>query len=196
LQNAIEKRCIICRLFLVCQFLAAWRRSMSKLAWPAAFTCPAAIGDCPRFATSGYQQRAPGRSLGKYQSREPRRFIATADSQRFAAYAARSPDVSAARHPCAAAIGRQKRFAATGAGRGSTANSDRRTFGAIGSRQELATACHCQRRAGTGHHKRLAVNGERRRSTANSDRRTSGTIGSREELATARHCQRRVVTGR
>jgi hypothetical protein len=39
LQNAIEKRCIICRWFLVCQLLAAWQRSMSKLG------CAAAIGD-------------------------------------------------------------------------------------------------------------------------------------------------------
>jgi hypothetical protein len=53
IQNAIEKRCIIFRLFLVCQFLAAWRRSMSKLGCRTAFTCRAAIGDRPRFATSG-----------------------------------------------------------------------------------------------------------------------------------------------
>jgi acetylornithine deacetylase/succinyl-diaminopimelate desuccinylase-like protein len=70
--------------------------------------------------------------LGKYQSCEPRHFIATADSQRFAAYAARSPDVSAARHPCHAAIGHQKRFSANGDRRRSNANSDRRTFGTIG----------------------------------------------------------------
>ena len=69
---------------------------MSKLACPAAFTCPAAIGDQQRFGTSGYQQPSPrrGRSLVKCQT--PRD-----DSQRFAASAANgagSPDVSAARH--------------------------------------------------------------------------------------------------
>jgi hypothetical protein len=153
LQNAIEKRCIICRWFLVCQFLAAWRRSMSKLGCPAAFTCPAAIGDRPRFATSGYVSLGRSQSVVQ-QPGEPWRFIATADSQRFAASAAngaRSPDASAARHPCLAAIGdrqtfaaigHQKRFSANGDRRRSSANSDRQRFGTIGSRQELATACH------------------------------------------------------
>jgi hypothetical protein len=34
LQNAIEKRCIVCRWF-VGQFLAAWRRAMPKRGCPA-----------------------------------------------------------------------------------------------------------------------------------------------------------------
>jgi hypothetical protein len=53
LQNAIEKRCIICRWFVVRQLLDAWRRSMSKLGWRTAFNCPAANGDRPAFATFG-----------------------------------------------------------------------------------------------------------------------------------------------
>ena len=53
LQNAIEKRCIVCRWFVVFQFLAVRRRSMSKLAGFAAFTCPAAIGERPGFAATG-----------------------------------------------------------------------------------------------------------------------------------------------
>jgi hypothetical protein len=130
LQNAIEKRCIICRWFLVCQFLAALRRSMSKLGCPAAFNYPAAIGDRPRFANSGYVSL--GRSQSVQQPGEPWRFIATAYSQRFAASGARSPHVSAARHPCLSANGDRRR---------STANSDRQRFSTIGSRQELATAC-------------------------------------------------------
>jgi hypothetical protein len=151
LQNAIEKRCIICRWFVVRQFLAAWRRSMSKLACPAGFTCPAAIRDRPRFATSGVLL---GRSPTVVrQAGEPWRFIATADSKKFAASAdngAGSPDVPAARHPCPADIGdrqtfaatnRQKRFSANGDQRRSGANGDRQRFGTIGSRQELATAC-------------------------------------------------------
>jgi hypothetical protein len=52
LQNAIEKRCIICRWFGVCQLLAAWRRARSKLGCPAAFN-RRAIGDRQRLATSG-----------------------------------------------------------------------------------------------------------------------------------------------
>jgi hypothetical protein len=120
LQNAIEKRCIICRWFVVCQFLAAWLRSMSKLGCPAAFTYPAVIGDRPRFATSGYV------SLGRsqYVVQQP-----GADSQRFAASAAngaRSPNVSAARHPCPADIGDRQTFAATDDPRRFSANGDRR----------------------------------------------------------------------
>ncbi|WP_156927621.1 hypothetical protein [Bradyrhizobium sp. Tv2a-2] len=145
MQNAIEKRCIVCRCFVVCQFLAAWRRSLSKLA------CPAAIGDRPRFATAGVLL---GRSPSVVQQTgEPWRFIATADSQRFDASAdngARSPDVSTARYHCPAGIGdrqsfaatgRQKRFSASGDRRRSSANSDRQRFGTIGSHHELATAC-------------------------------------------------------
>ena len=96
---------------------------MSKLAAPAAFTCPAAIGDRPRFATSGYV------SLGRSQY-----VVQHADRQRFASAdnGAGSPDGAAARHPCLAAKGDR---------RWSTANSDRQTSGTIGSRQELATAC-------------------------------------------------------
>src|SRR6185437_12436857 len=122
---------------------------MSKLGCPAAFTCPAAICHRPRFATNGCV------SLGRSQSvvqrpGEPWCFIATADSQSFAADGARSLNVSAARHPCLAAIGDrkgfaaigdQKRFFANGDRRRSTANSDRQGFGTISSRQELATAC-------------------------------------------------------
>jgi hypothetical protein len=159
LQNAIEKRCIIHRWFVVCQLLAAWRRSMSELGCPAGFTCPAAIANWPRFATSGYVSLDRSQSMVQ-QPDGPRRFIAAADSRRFAANGARSPGESAARHPCLAASGDRRR---------STANSDRQTF------------------AATGHQKRSSANGDRRRSTANSDRQGFGTISSRQELATA--CQ-------
>jgi hypothetical protein len=212
LQNAIEKRCIICRWFLVCQLLAAWRRSMSKLGCPAAFNCPAAIGDRPRFANSGYVSL--GRSQSVQQPGEPWRFIATAYSQRFAASGARSPDVSAARHPCLsangdrrrstansdrqtfAATGHQKRFSANGDRRRSTANSDRQRFAATGHQKRFSTNgdrrrstanSDRQRFAATGHQKRFSANGDRRRFTANSDRQRFSTIGSRQELATA--CQ-------
>ena len=103
---------------------------MSKLGYPAAFNCPAAIGDRPRFANSGYVSL--GRSQSVQQPGEPWRFIATAYSQRFAASGARSPDVSAARHPCLSANGDRRR---------PTANSDRQRVSTIGSRQELAAAC-------------------------------------------------------
>jgi hypothetical protein len=56
--DAIEKRCINGCWFLVCQFLAAWHGSMSKLAWPAAFSCPAALGDRPRFWQPGEPRRS------------------------------------------------------------------------------------------------------------------------------------------
>jgi hypothetical protein len=185
LQNAIEKRCIICCWFLVRQLLAAWRRSMSKLGCPAAFNCPAAIGARPRFANSGYVSL--GRSQSVQQPGEPWRFIATAYSQRFAASGARSPHVSAARHPC---------LSTNDDGRRSTANSDRQTFAATGHQKRFSangdrrrsTANNDRQRfAATGHQKRFSTNDDRRRSTANSDRQRFSTIGSRQELATA--CQ-------
>jgi hypothetical protein len=163
LQNAIEKRCIICRWFVVCQFLAAWRRSMSNLAGPAA------LGDRPRFATSGYVSLGRSQS-GVQQPGDSQRFVASADN------GARSPDVSAARYPCLAAIGDRQRFVATGHQKRFSANGDRRRSGANSDRQRFAA---------TGRQKRFSANGDRRRSSANSDRQTFGTIGSRHELATA-----------
>ncbi|HWX33352.1 MAG TPA: hypothetical protein VNZ53_38730 [Steroidobacteraceae bacterium] len=213
MQNAIEKRCIIHRWFVVCQLLAAWRRSMSELGCPAGFTCPAAIANWPRFATSGYVSLDRSQSMVQ-QPDGPRRFIAAADSRRFAANGARSPGESAARHPCLAAsgdrrrstansdrqtfaaTGQQKRFSASGDRRRSTANGDRQTFAATarqtrfsssGDRRRSTANSDRQTFAATGHQKRSSANGDRRRSTANSDRQGFGTISSRQELATA--CQ-------
>ncbi len=102
---------------------------------------PAALGDRPRFATSGYVSL--GRSQSVQQPGDSQRFVASADN------GARSPDVSAARYPCLAAIGDRQRFVTTGHQerfftnrdrRRSSANSDRQRFATIRSRQELATA--------------------------------------------------------
>jgi hypothetical protein len=139
LQNAIEKRCIPCRWCLVCQFLAAWQRSMPGLARPAAFTCPAAIGGRPRFATGGYVSLGRSQHVVQHPGRHWR-FIATADSQRFAANGAGSPNVSAAGYPCLAAIGDRKRFAATG----------QRRFAANGDRRRSTATSHSQKVAATG----------------------------------------------
>jgi hypothetical protein len=80
---------------------------MSRLGCPAAFTCPAAIGNRPRFDTGGYVSLERSQSVVQ-QPRGRGRFIARADSQRLAASDANgagSPDISATRHSCLAASG-------------------------------------------------------------------------------------------
>ena len=100
---------------------------MSKLSWAATFTCPAAMGGRPRFATGGHKQ--PGESW---------RFFATFERQKFAA-----------------AVHRE-RLAACGVRRSSTANIDRQAFAITGSREELAADCQLQRRATPEHRKQFA----------------------------------------
>src|SRR5262245_60096873 len=100
---------------------------MSKFDWSATFTCPAAMGDQPCFATSGHQQPS-----------ESWRFFATFGGHRFAATV------------------HQERLAVSGVRRRSTADSDRQAFDTIGSGQELATDCQLQKRAAPCHGKQLA----------------------------------------
>jgi len=81
---------------------------------------------------------------------EPWCFIATADSQSFAADGASSLNVSAARHPCLAAVGDRKRLAAIGPEPPFFANGDRRRSSANCDRQTFATTDHQNRFAANG----------------------------------------------
>ena len=87
---------------------------MSKPGWPAAFTCPAAIGDRQTFAAGGWLLLERSQPVVQHPV-GPRRF-ATADSRRFASAAngAGGPGISAARHPGLAASGHQKHVSASG----------------------------------------------------------------------------------
>jgi hypothetical protein len=114
------------------------------------------------------------------QPREPWRLIATAFSQRFDTSGARSPDVSAARHPCLATTDDRRR---------STANCDRQRFAAIsyqkrfsstGDRRRSAANSEGQRFASVGYQRRFFSIGGRRRSCANSERKRFGTCGHQE----------------
>ena len=158
---------------------------MSKLGCPATFTCPAAIGDRPRFGSGGYVSLERSQSVVQ-QPRGRWRFIARADSQRFAASDANgagSPDISAARH---------SRLAANGDRRRSAANSDRQTFAATGpqkhftangDRRRSSANSDCQAFAATGHQEHFTANGDPRRSSANSDRQTFAAAGPQKHFA-------------